>query len=57
MLFRSVAAGDKKMEGPARLSSYVPAGLLFAPYHFAQLNAQSLLPLSDNLVTVTLAKA
>lgn len=52
-----VAAGDKKIEGPARLSSYVPAGLLFAPYHFAQLNAQSLLPLSDNLVTVTLAKA
>ena len=43
--------------GVARISSCVPQGVLFAPYHFAQLNAQQVLPVGQNMVTVELAKA
>ncbi|MEA3464499.1 MAG: molybdopterin-dependent oxidoreductase [Thermodesulfobacteriota bacterium] len=42
--------------GVARVSSYVPQGVLFAPYHFAQLNAQQVVPVGQNMVSVEVAK-
>ncbi|MDY0190877.1 MAG: molybdopterin-dependent oxidoreductase [Desulfuromonas sp.] len=43
--------------GIARISAFVPQGLVFAPYHFAQLNAQQVVPCGDNIVEVELVKA
>ncbi len=43
--------------GIARLSTFVPEGLVFAPYHFAELNAQQVIPGGDNMVEVNLVKA
>lgn len=45
------------IQGPVRISESVPAGLLFAPHHFAGLNVQSLLPACQNRVAVQIAKA
>lgn len=42
--------------GPARVSSKVPAGLIFAPYHFADVNIQQVIPADTNLVTVQVTK-
>jgi formate dehydrogenase (NADP+) alpha subunit len=42
--------------GPVRISAAVPAGLLFAPYHFADVNIQQLMPTGQNLVAVQIAK-
>jgi formate dehydrogenase alpha subunit len=43
--------------GTARVSEFVPQGLLFAPYHFAELNIQQVVPCGANRVAVELAKA
>ena len=40
-----------------KFSEQVPAGVLFAPYHFADTAVQQLLPSSGNRVTVEVAKA
>jgi len=49
------AAGS--VTGPARVSSRLQPGLLFAPCHFAALNAGSLLRRGTNLAEVKLEKA
>ncbi|MFO7831026.1 MAG: molybdopterin-dependent oxidoreductase [Desulfuromonadaceae bacterium] len=41
---------------PARVSAYVPAGVLFAPYHFADINAMQVAPASQRIVPVEIAK-
>jgi formate dehydrogenase alpha subunit len=52
-----VTAGSASIVAPVRISDDLPQGLLFAPYHFADLNVQQLVPAGSNLVAVTLAKA
>jgi len=42
---------------PVRLSASVPAGLLFAPYHFAETAVQQLLPGVQNRVAVKASRA
>lgn len=42
---------------PVKVSSSVPAGLLFAPYHFATVNVQKLMTGVQNRVTVKAVKA
>jgi len=44
-------------EGPVRISDTLPPGLLFAPYHFADINVQQIMPAGSNLVAVAVAKA
>ncbi|MDY0268679.1 molybdopterin-dependent oxidoreductase [Trichloromonas sp.] len=43
--------------GKIKVGDKVPAGLLFAPYHFADLNIQQLMPAGSNLVAVSVTKA
>ena len=43
-------------EGPVRLSEQVPAGLLFAPYHFADVAIQTAIPTGGNRTTVEVQK-
>jgi formate dehydrogenase alpha subunit len=43
-------------EGPVRISDTLPQGLLFAPYHFADVNVQQLMPAGSNLVAVSVIK-
>lgn len=45
------------IKAPVRVTDRVPAGLLFAPYHFADLEVQRLLPAGSNRVSVQVAKA
>jgi formate dehydrogenase alpha subunit len=42
---------------PARISAYVPAGVLFAPYHFADINAMQAVPAAQRIVEVEIAKS
>ena len=42
---------------PVKVSANVPAGLLFAPYHFATVNVQKLMTGVQNRVAVKAAKA
>lgn len=53
----TVSSALGSIQGPLRLSESVPAGLLFAPHHFADLNVQSLLPAGQNRVAVQISKA
>jgi len=43
--------------GVARVSGCVPQGVVFAPYHFAELNIQQVVCAGQNVVAVELAKA
>ncbi len=51
----SSAAGT--ISGKAKVSAKLQAGLIFAPSHFSELNANCLLQGSSNLVSVTVEKA
>jgi len=42
--------------GPVRISENVPRGLLFAPYHFADVNIQQVIPAGQNRTEVRIAK-
>ena len=42
---------------PVRFSAQLPAGVLFAPYHFADVAVQQLVPAGSNRVAVQVAKA
>jgi formate dehydrogenase alpha subunit len=42
--------------GPVKLSENVPKGLLFAPYHFADLNIQQVIPAGQNRTVVQVGK-
>ncbi|GFE56188.1 molybdopterin-dependent oxidoreductase [Geobacter sp. AOG1] len=44
------------MSGPAKVSSRLQSGILFAPHHFTDLNANALLPTGTNFVGVTVEK-
>lgn len=41
---------------PARISPYVPSGILFAPYHFADINAMQAVPVGHHTVPVEISK-
>jgi len=41
---------------PARVSTYVPAGVLFAPYHFSDINAMQAVPAIGRIVDVEVSK-
>ena len=43
--------------GKVKVGDKVQAGLLYAPYHFADVNIQQLMPAGTNLVAVSVAKA
>jgi formate dehydrogenase alpha subunit len=51
----SSAVGAAK--GTVKISSKVQAGLLFAPYHFAEMNIQQIIPAGSNLTAVQVSKA
>jgi formate dehydrogenase (NADP+) alpha subunit len=53
----SLASSLGTARGKARISQDVPQGLLFAPYHFADLNIQQLIPSGHNRVQVQVSKA
>ena len=43
--------------GPVKVSGKVPAGLLFVPYHYADLDIQQLISTESNCVAVEATKA
>ncbi len=49
------AAGSA--QGPARVTDRAARGLLFAPYHFADVNIQQVIPQGQNRVAVQVSKA
>ncbi|MBN2645056.1 MAG: molybdopterin-dependent oxidoreductase [Desulfuromonadaceae bacterium] len=51
-----VSSAVGSLTAPARVSSYVPAGVLFAPYHFATVNAQQLMVSGGQNVTAVEVK-
>ncbi len=52
-----VSSSVGSMRGKAKVSDEVPAGLLFAPHHFAELNANQVVGSSDNQAAVKVKKA
>ncbi|HDR46259.1 MAG TPA: hypothetical protein ENN94_01000, partial [Geoalkalibacter subterraneus] len=44
-------------QGKIRISDNVPEGLLFAPYHFSDLNINQVLPSATNSTAVEVSKA
>ncbi|HEY5974691.1 MAG TPA: molybdopterin-dependent oxidoreductase [Geobacteraceae bacterium] len=52
-----VTAANGSVSGPAVVTDRLPAGIVFAPNHFAGLNAAALLPENANRVAVTVARA
>jgi len=52
----TVKTGQGSAQGKARISSYVPQGVLFAPYHFAELNIQQVMPSGANYTSVEVSK-
>jgi formate dehydrogenase alpha subunit len=52
----TVKSAQGTAQGKARVSSYLPQGVLFAPYHFAELNIQQIMPTGANYTSVELTK-
>lgn len=53
----TVTSATGAAKGPVRISTNVPKGLLFAPYHFSDLNIQQVIPQGRNRATVEVTKA
>jgi formate dehydrogenase alpha subunit len=53
----NVKSAVGSFSAPARISAYVPAGVLFAPYHFADINAMQAVPAAQRIVEVEIAKS
>ncbi|MBT0652672.1 molybdopterin-dependent oxidoreductase [Geomobilimonas luticola] len=51
-----VSSPAGSMNGPAKVSNKLQPGILFAPHHFAGLNASALLPAGSSFVGVTVEK-
>ena len=52
-----VTSTSGSAKGPVLISSNVPRGLLFAPYHFSELNIQQVIPQGRNRAAVEITKA
>ncbi|MDD2557983.1 MAG: molybdopterin-dependent oxidoreductase [Desulfuromonadaceae bacterium] len=52
----TVKSAVGSFSAPARISSYVPAGILFAPYHFADIGAMQAVPVGHQTVRVEISK-
>jgi formate dehydrogenase alpha subunit len=52
-----VSSPTGSTKGKARLSENLPRGLLFAPYHFADLNIQQVIPAGCNRTAIQVSKA
>ena len=52
----TVTSAHGSAKGTARVSTFIPEGVLFAPYHFASLNIQQVMPAGANYVSVALSK-
>ena len=53
----SLASELGQTAGPLVVSDAVPQGVVFAPYHFADVNIRKLIPAGQNSVAVKLGKA
>ncbi len=53
----TVKSAVGSFSGPVKLSPYVPAGLVFAPYHFADMAARQAVPVGGSTVAVELVKS
>ncbi len=51
-----VKSSQGSAQGKVKISAEVPQGLLFAPYHFSDVNIQQVLPAGTNRVQVEVAK-
>jgi formate dehydrogenase alpha subunit len=51
-----VTSATGSAQGPVRLSRELNPGLLFAPYHFGDVNIQSIMPIGQNRVAVQVSK-
>ncbi|MFO7982709.1 MAG: molybdopterin-dependent oxidoreductase [Desulfuromonadales bacterium] len=51
-----VSSSTGTLRGKAKISNEVPAGLLFAPHHFAELNPNQVVAASDNQAAVEIKK-
>jgi formate dehydrogenase alpha subunit len=52
-----VTSGVGSAEGKAKISRNLPSGVLFAPYHFADLGIQQVIPAGQNRASVRITKA
>jgi len=52
-----VTSSTGSAQGPVLISNNVPKGLLFAPYHFSDLNIQQVIPQGRNRAQVEVSKA
>jgi formate dehydrogenase (NADP+) alpha subunit len=52
-----LSSAQGQTTGPLKISEAVPKGLVFAPYHFADVNIQQLIPAGQNTVAVKAGKA
>ncbi len=53
----NVTSSVGSAKGLAKLSSKVQAGLVFAPYHYAEMNIQQVIPAGSNLTAIQVSKA
>jgi formate dehydrogenase alpha subunit len=52
-----IVSATGSTQAPVRLNDRLPQGLLFAPYHFADVNIQQIIPANSNRVSVQVNRA